>query len=130
MRWGIVIFWGLVGAGALLSSFRVNWFEVNLGGFGFTLGWPALVYAAILAARNVVLKPQLELTPRELHDWSKVLEEETGRIVELYSAGISTREIAERLETARGLPCEVTLKYIIAVARYQKKNVGATEDKD
>ena len=127
MRWGVVIFWGTLGAVALLSSVWVKWFEVYLGGFEFNLGWPALVYAGILAARNLALKPQLELTPRELHDWSAVLEEETGRIVELYSAGTSTKDIADRLNSARGIPHEVTLKYIIAVARYQKKNSPNTE---
>lgn len=128
MRWGVVIFWGLGGALSLLSSLWVDWFEVYLAGFEFNLGWPALAYAAILTMRNVALKPQLEMTPRELHDWGAVLEEETGRIVELYGAGTSTQEIAERLHEARGLPREVTLKYIIAVARYQKKN--AMKDKD
>ncbi|MFH1530010.1 MAG: hypothetical protein ABIK09_04640 [Pseudomonadota bacterium] len=119
----------MLGAGALLSSLWVNWFEVYLGGFEFNLGWPALIYAGILSARNVVLRPQLQLTPRELHDWGKVLEEETGRIVDLYGAGTSTREIAERLHALRGIPLEVTLKYIIAVARYQKKNPKEAEDK-
>ena len=128
MRWGVVIFWGLLGAGALLSGLRFNWFEVHLGGFEFNLGWPALVYAAILIARNVVLKPQLDLSPRDLHDWGKVLEEETGRIVELYDSGVSTKEIADQLLASRGMPAEVTLKYIIAVARYQKKNVSKTKD--
>ena len=123
MRWGVVIFWGLGGGLALLSSVWVDWFEVYLAGFEFNLGWPALTYAAILTMRNVALKPQLDLTQRELHDWAAVLEEETGRIVELYGAGTSTQEIADRLHEARGLPREVTLKYIIAVARYQKKNV-------
>ncbi len=130
MRWGVVIFWGLLGAGALGSSIWVDWFEVYLGGLEFNLGWPALVYAGILTARNLVLKPQLELTPRDLHDWGQVLEEETGRIVELYGAGTSTKDIADRLHASRGVPREVTLKYIIAVARYQKKNVGTTEVED
>ena len=128
MRWGVVIFWGLLGAGALGSSIWVDWFEVYLGGLEFNLGWPALVYAAILIARNVVLKPQLDLSPRDLHDWGKVLEEETGRIVELYDSGVSTKEIADQLLASRGMPAEVTLKYIIAVARYQKKNVSKTKD--
>jgi len=127
MRWGVVVFWGLVGVLALLSSLLVDWFEVYLGGFRFNLGWPALVYAAILTARNVVLKPKLDLSQRELHDWGAVLEEETGRIVELYGAGTSTSEIADRLHASRGVPREVTLKYIIAVARYQKKNAGRKE---
>ncbi len=130
MRWGVVIFWGLLGAGALLSSLWVKWFEVYLAGVSFNLGWPALVYAGILTARNLVLRPQLELSPRDLHDWGKVLEEETGRIVELYSAGTATKEIADQLHASRGIPREVTLKYIIAVARYQKKNAGTSEEQD
>jgi len=117
-----------MGAAALLSSVAVDWFEVYLGGFRFNIGWPALVYAAILTARNVVLGPKLELTSRELHDWGAVLEEETGRIVDLFGAGTSTSEIAEQLRASRGVPREVTLKYIIAVARYQKKNAGRQHD--
>lgn len=127
MRWGVVIFWGVFGAGALLSSIWVDWFEVYLAGYEFNLGWPAVIYASILGARNVFLKPQLDLTPREMHDWAGVLEEETGRIVELYGAGVSTADIAAKLKADRGVPREVTLKYIIAVAKYQKEIAGKSE---
>jgi len=128
VRWGVVIFWGVVGAGALLSSFWVDWFVVHLAGYGFNLGWPAAIYALILGTRNLFLKPHLGLTPREMHDWAGVLEEETGRIVELYGAGMSTADIAAKLKADSGVPLEVTLKYIIAVAKYQKENAAKAEE--
>jgi len=121
VRWGTVALWLSVGVAALLSSFWVPWFEVTLVGITFNVGWPALIYGGLLLAKNVLLIGHLQFSQRELHDWGDTLSEVTGEIIERLENDQPTSQIATELEQSKGLPKEVTLKYIIALGHYHKK---------
>jgi len=127
VRWGAVIAWGTAGAALLVAGLGVSWLSIPLGGIRFNPGWVALVYAAVLLARNLLLRPHLDLTQRELHDWGEALGAETVRILSLHRQGRPAADIADLLERDRGLPREVSLKYMIALARYGRRGAGRTE---
>lgn len=121
LRWSGVIFWGALGLTALVSSIWVDWFIVELAFIRFNLGWPALAYAGVILARNLTIRPHLQITQRELHDFGDKLVAATPEIVNLLGKGISTKDVAERMESNRGIPRLLTLKYIIALGNHQKK---------
>lgn len=106
----------------LLSSFRVDWFDIDFTWFKLNLGWFALVYAGLLVLRNLFIKEELHMTPRELHDWGEVLAEVTPFIMDKAGGGERARDIAGELERDRGIPRLVSLKYMIALARELKKS--------
>ena len=128
MRWGVVTFWGLAGGLALISSLWVDWFTFHLAGVSLNIGWPAIVYAGVLTTKNLMLRPHLEMTPRELHDFGGKLEKATPQIVEMIADGAATKDVANAMFREYGIPEETTLKYIIAVAKYQKKHGGDGAD--
>lgn len=121
MRWTWLIFWGVAGIGMLASSFVVNWFDIDFTYFKLNLGWFALVYAGLLAMRNVLVKQQIEMTPRELHDWGETLTRVTPNILELAEAGQRPKVIAAQLKSSDGIPELVSLKYMIALSKQLKK---------
>jgi hypothetical protein len=133
LRWAWLGFWGAAGLAMLLSSFWVEWFDIDFTWFKLNLGWFALVYSGLLVLRNLFIKEELHLTPRELHDWGAVLAEVTPYIMESAGDGVRTGEIADRLEKDRGLPRLVSLKYMIALSKELKKDAegkkgGSFED--
>ncbi len=130
MRWTWLIFWGVAGIAMLLSSFFVPWFDIDFTFFKLNLGWFALVYAALLLVRNLFLKQELELTPRELHDFGDTLSEVTPSILELAENGARPKEIAARLKSSHGLPELVSLKYMVALSKQLKKESQSKSEEE
>ncbi len=121
MRWTWLIFWGVAGIGMLASSFFVSWFDIDFTYFKLNLGWFALVYAGLLIMRNILMKQQIEMTPRELHDWGELLASVTPRILDLAEQGSRPKEIAAELKVSHKIPELVALKYMIALSKQLKK---------
>ncbi len=122
MRWTWLVFWAVAGVAMLLSSFVVNWFEIDFTFFKLNLGFFALVYAGLLALRNVLMKQQIEMTGRELHDWGDKLAQATPNIIELAGNGSRPKEIAALLKADRGIPELVSLKYMVALSKEMKRD--------
>jgi hypothetical protein len=121
LRWTWLIFWGVAGVGMLASSFFVSWFDIDFTYFKLNLGWFALVYAGLLVMRNVLVKQQIEMTPRELHDWGEILAKVTPRILDLAENGSRPKEIAAELKVSDKIPELVSLKYMVALSKQLKK---------
>lgn len=124
MRWTWLIFWGIAGIGMLISQFWLDWFVVDFTYFRLNVGWFAVVYSGLLAYRNVLVKEELQLTPRELHDWGETLSRITPTILELARDGVGPKDIASQLEKSDGVPTLVSLKYMVAVSQYLKDSGG------
>jgi hypothetical protein len=60
----------------------------------------------------------LELSDREVAKWGSKLELATPLILDLYAERRPVREIAKKVEASHGIPPHVTLRYIIALARF------------
>jgi len=114
-------FWAVAGVAMLISSFWVDWFAIDFTYFKLNLGWFAIVYAGLLVLRNLFLKRELELTPRELHDWGEVLARVTPTILEKAEEGLRPRDIARLLKEKHQVPELVSLKFMVALARARKK---------
>jgi hypothetical protein len=108
----------------LISSFWLNWFVVDFTYFKLNVGWFAVVYAGLLAYRNLMIKEHIQLTSRELHDWGDVLTRSTPFILEQARRGVRPRDIASKLETQESLPPVVSLKYMAALTAFLKKSDG------
>lgn len=106
----------------LLSSFWLNWFVVDFTYFKLNVGWFAVVYAGLLAYRNLMIKEQIQLTSRELHDWGEVLTRSTPFILEQARLGVRPRDIASKLEKRESLPPVVSLKYMAALTTFLEKS--------
>lgn len=61
-----------------------------------------------------------ELSDREVAKWGDKLELATPTILDLYTEGTPVKEIAKRVEGSHGVPPHVTLRYIIALARFRE----------
>lgn len=105
----------------LASSFFVTWFDIDFTYFKLNLGWFALVYAGLLVVRNVLVKQQIEMTPRELHDWGETLAKVTPRILDLAENGSRPKEIAAELKVSDKIPELISLKYMVALSKQLKK---------
>jgi len=112
----------------LLSSLWVEWFDIDFTYFKLNLGWFALVYSGLLVLRNLFIREELELTPRELHDFGAVLAEVTPVIMESAGDGVRPRDIADKLEKDRGIPKLVSLKYMVALSKELKKKAESVDD--
>ncbi len=122
MRWKWLTFWGVAGLAMLVSSFWVDWFRVDFTYFRLNVGWFAVVYAGLLAYRNIAIQEHIQLSARELHDWGDDLAEATPLILHQAREGRRPRDIAGELEKARGIPPLVSLKYMAALTGYLKKS--------
>jgi len=105
----------------LLSSFLVDWFDIDFTYFKLNLGWFAVIYSALLLWKNIYTRMELDLTPRELHDWGDRLSLATPEILERAEQGQRPREIAQELLAKHGIPEIVSLKYMVVLARVKKK---------
>lgn len=107
----------------LLSSFWVNWFDIDFTYFKLNLGWFAVVYSGLLVWRNIIMKGQIELSPRELHDWGDRLSQVTPQILSMAEQGNRPREIAAQLLAQQGIPELVSLKYMVVLANVKKQQL-------
>lgn len=121
MRWNWLIFWGAAGLAMLVSSFWVNWFDIDFTWFKLNLGWFALTYSGLLVVRNIQLQKHMLLTQRELHDWGEILSKVTPIIIQKVEEGLRTRQIAANLVKSHGIPEFVSLKYMVALGKQLKK---------
>ena len=98
----------LSGVGVSLSS----WLWFGLGIF-------LLIYGVVLIVQDRMVRSQVSLSTKELEKWGERLAASTPAIVEQLEAQETPASIARQLEKDRGIPPEITLRYIIALAEYE-----------
>ncbi|NUN12177.1 MAG: hypothetical protein HUU55_00920 [Myxococcales bacterium] len=86
------------------------------------LGVLALIMGTLMWIKHRMIRRELNLTENELESWRTQLIDATPVILEMSQAKRPVTEIAEEVEKKLGLPREVTLKYIIALGRYQEQS--------
>lgn len=69
----------------------------------------------------------MELTDKELATWGKALEESTPTILEMAGQHKGGNEIAAALEKGRGIPRDITLRYIFALAQHLRTHRHDTD---
>jgi hypothetical protein len=110
------IFWLVVAAGlGLWAWYDYTFFKPILAGL-------AAMYGALMLVKDRIVKPQLHLSVEELDRYGERLSEATPELLALLEQKVTTREAAERIQKRFGIPLEVTLKYIIALGRYQEQH--------
>ncbi len=75
-------------------------------------------YAGLQYAIYRSSKRGFELSDKEVAKWGDKLEVATPKILDLYAERTPVRDIAKAVEKTHGIPQDVTLRYIIALARY------------
>lgn len=79
------------------------------------------IYAALQLWAWTATRERIDLTEEEVATWGEKLEVATPEIVRQWQAHTPVKEIAAAIESAHGIPVDVTLRYIIALG----KHVGA-----
>lgn len=94
-------------------------------------GVPLWILFAIYAALQFLVwrarTRGMELTDKELATWGKALEESTPTILEMVGQHKGGNEIAAALEQSRGIPRDVTLRYIMALAQHLRTHRHDTD---
>ena len=105
-----------------------DWFLIQLGGIRFPLWTLVAVYAGLQFTIWKMTRDRLQLSDDEVAQWGEKLELATPTILELYGERKPVKTIAEAVAKRHGVPSDVTLRYIIALARHarqqQQQNSG------
>lgn len=102
-----------------------DWFLIPFGdSFRFPLWILAAVYAGLQFWVWRLTQQKLTLTDDEVARWGDKLEQATPTILRMYSQRRPVKEIASHVEASHGIPPDVTLRYIIALAKYSGPSRG------
>jgi len=119
----------LIIAGAMLLT-ELLWlpiFSIPMGTWRFPVYVLVAIYGGLQLYLWYATTAKLPLTAEEVAAWGPRLEEATPLIVELFSQGKHSREIAAAVETRHQIPPEITLRYIIELARHLRGSDEAVE---
>jgi len=104
-----------------------RWFVIRItDGFSFPLWILVAVYAGLQFWSWRLTKERLALSDDEVARWGDKLEQATPKILRLYEDGRPVGEIAREIETSHGIPQDVTLRYIIALAQFATPGAPAS----
>ena len=92
-------------------------FRFTLGGFTVPLWILLCVYGAIQLWAWSMTERGAVLSEEEVEKWGEVLTEITPSLIAAIEKGTSISEVAKKLESERGLPVDVTLRYVIALGQ-------------
>lgn len=112
------LFW-IVAAAALFG-----WTAYDYSLFKPVLGALALIYGVLLILKDRIIQQRVELSQEELTRFGDKLSEATPLIVELLKKGRHVSVIAKQVKKSLGIPEDITLKYIIALGKYQDGRTG------
>lgn len=114
-----------IGFGLLALAMLVTelvWYPIFTVRLGENIAIPVWlllgIYAGLQYWVDRLTNKHLHLTLAELQQWGSKLEAATPKILNEYEASTSIREIAADIEKIHGIPPDVTLRYIIALARH------------
>jgi hypothetical protein len=117
---------GVLGLGLLIAHLAAPRFMVFPAGetmvpIGLIVAILALVYAALNIALHVMQQRQLMLSQQELDQYGDALSAVTPRIFDELREHRPVRQIAQGIEADRGIPADVTLRYIIQALETYKR---------
>lgn len=123
---------GLIAAVAAAGMILVQlagyeWFLVRIGSFVLPLWVLAALYAGLQFLQWHLTKKKLVLSDAEVAQWGDKLEQATPAILRLYGQHLPVKQVAAEVETSHGIPPDVTLRYIIALAQHAQQ-AGALSD--
>jgi hypothetical protein len=96
-----------------------TWFRAQLTPtFALPMWILFAAYAGLQYALYRYSKRGFQLSDREVAKWGHKLELATPKILDLYAERVPVRDIAKAIEKTHGIPPDVTLRYIIALARF------------
>jgi|GEM_PF-1248249 len=96
-----------------------DWFLIPFSdSFRFPLWILVAIYAGLQFWVWRLTQQKLTLTDDEVARWGDKLEQATPTILRLYSQRQPVKEIAAEVESSHGIPPDITLRYIIALAKY------------
>jgi len=109
-----VVALGLIAAEAA----GIDWFLIHLDSrCAFPLWILVGIYAALQFTVWSTERRTPELSEEDVARWGEALERVTPVIVTMYGSHIPLRDIAVSLHASHGIPPEVTMRYIITLAR-------------
>jgi len=92
-------------------------FRFTIGGFTVPLWVLLCIYGAIQLWAWSMTERGAVLSEEEVEKWGEVLTEITPSLIAAIEKGTSVSEVAKKLESERGLPVDVTLRYVIALGQ-------------
>ena len=95
-------------------------FSLPMGTWRFPVYALIAIYGALQLFLWYATTERIPLTSEEIGAWGEKLEEATPLILELYSNGEHSRDIATAVEGQHAIPPEITLRYIIELAKHLK----------
>lgn len=109
----------------LLASLALfAWAFIDFSLFKPILAGLALTYGVLLIVKDRIVQTRVSLSPDELELFGEQLSEATPLIVEELSKGRHVSVIARAVKKQHDVPEDVTLRYIIALGRYQQGQEG------
>jgi hypothetical protein len=100
------------------------WAVVEWSIFKPVLGGLAAVYGVLLLVKTRIIEQRVALSQEELGQWGDKLSEATPVILELLGKSRHVSVIARAVKKSHQIPEDITLKYIIALGKYQKDREG------
>jgi hypothetical protein len=113
-------FWVVLGLGLTLADPIFGWFHLKLMGIYLPIGILALVYGAIVLIYYRKREAVIVLTPEDMEEHGPLLEAAVPMIMALLEKKTPTKDLVEIVEAKKGLPKEITYKYIITLGREMK----------
>ena len=114
---GIVAF-VIAGAMFVVELVWLPVFSLPMGTWRFSVYALIAIYGALQLFLWYATTERIPLPAEEISAWGEKLEAATPLIAELYSKAEHSRDIAAAVEAKYAIPPEITLRYIIEVAKY------------
>lgn len=100
------------------------WSVLDFSLFKPVLAVLAAIYGVLLLVKERIVQHRVDLSPEELEAYGERLSAATPLIVEELGKGRHVSVIAKQVKRDHDVPEDVTLRYIIALGRYQKGREG------
>jgi len=110
-------FWVVLGVLLTLADPVFGWFHLSIMGIYLPIGILGLIYGIIILLYYRKRETVIVLTPKDMEEHGAKLEASVPMIMALLEKKTSTKELAEIVEKKKGLPKEITYKYIITLGR-------------
>ena len=113
-------FWVVLGLALTLADPIFGWFHLTLMGIYLPIGVLALIYGVIVLLYYRKREAVIVLTAEDMEEYGPRLEAAVPMIMALLEKKTPTKELVEIVEAKKGLPKEITYKYIITLGREMK----------
>ena len=117
------ILWTVLGVGSMVFDFVHDppYFTVFFGPIVFPLGILLIMFGGLNLLNYHILYRQSLFTEEEAAQYVGALDHAMPDIIDGIQSGKAVEDIAKQVEHDYGIPPLITLKYILALGRIQKK---------